>query len=81
MNGVIHLHNEGDEHGQHREREAEDVEERQSHKCLIGSEPVVRVVRVFVDQHKSSKGGQGNLNTGQRSLNPSNIYNDGILFV
>ena len=57
----MYLHHEGDEHGKHREREAEDVEQRQSHEGLVGSEPVIWVCGVSVHQHKCGKRGKCNL--------------------
>ena len=35
------LHHVGNEHGQHGERETEDVEEREGHKGLLGIEDVL----------------------------------------
>ena len=53
----VYLHKVGDEHRQHSEREAEDVEERQSHKSFVGSESVVGITVIQMDE---SVGGKGN---------------------
>ena len=58
---VSDLNHEGDEHGEHGEWEPEDVEERESHKCLVSSQSVIGVAGVLVHQYKCGKGSQSNL--------------------
>ena len=58
---ISHLDHEGDEEGKHGEGEAEDVEERQSHKGLVCRQSVIGVTGVFVYQYKCGKCCQGNL--------------------
>ena len=53
---MTYLHNVGDEEGEHGEREAEDVEQRESHESLVCCQFFVRVVRALVDQGKGGKG-------------------------
>ena len=54
---MTYLYNVGDEEGEHDEREAEDVEQRESHESLVCRQFFVWVVRAPVDQ---GKGGEGN---------------------
>ena len=49
---MTYLHKVGDEEGEHDERKAEDVEQREGHKSLVGRQSIVWVVRVPVDQGK-----------------------------
>ena len=54
-----HLDKIGDEHGEHGEGEAEDVEERERYEGLLWGELVIRVVDV--DERVGSKGHQRHL--------------------
>lgn len=55
---LTNLHHATDDHGQHVERETQDVEEGQWHEGLLGIEHVV-----LVNQHVHSEGRQGDLCT------------------